>query len=215
LGCRWFSGGTSQPYVWFLSTGLRDLSRSSSAQCGQFQRPVAPHFAPGTQGCGPPPFLAERGPAQGRVPFFSLDAGRPLGLDEVVYRSESETGHRNRAIGHLLRNFDILTEPPDPVVDLYFKQCSVAVTCRDLAVMAATLASQSVIRLRFTAAEINSSRVRNAEEARALRVHGGGIWPRPPRASSTMNCVRVWPLARSPPSSPCCSGASSARARSW
>jgi glutaminase len=41
----------------------------------------------------------------------------------------------------MLRNFDILTEPPEPVVDLYFKQCSVSVNCRNLAVMAATLAN--------------------------------------------------------------------------
>ena len=75
---------------------------------------------------------------------FSLCAGRELMLDEAVYRSESETGHRNRAIGHMLRNFNILTEPPEPVVDLYFKQCSIAVTCRDLATMAATLANRGV-----------------------------------------------------------------------
>ena len=76
--------------------------------------------------------------------MFSAYAGRELGIDEPVYRSESETGHRNRAIGHMLRNFDILTEPPEPVVDLYFRQCSVSVTCRDLAVMAATLANRGV-----------------------------------------------------------------------
>ena len=75
---------------------------------------------------------------------FSLCAGRELTIDETVYRSESETGHRNRAIGHMLRNFDILTEPPEPVVDLYFKQCSISVTCRDLGVMAATLANRGV-----------------------------------------------------------------------
>src|SRR4030095_6559421 len=33
-------------------------------------------------------------------------AGRKLALDDAVYRSESETGHRNRAIGYMLRNFD-------------------------------------------------------------------------------------------------------------
>ena len=71
-------------------------------------------------------------------------AGRELGIDEAVYRSENETGHRNRAIAHMLRNFDMVTEDPIPVVDLYFKQCSVAVTCRDLAVMAATLANRGV-----------------------------------------------------------------------
>jgi glutaminase len=76
--------------------------------------------------------------------MFSLYTGREVGLDKPVYQSESATGHRNRAIGHMLRNFDILTEPPEPVVDLYFKQCSVSVTCRDLGVMAATLANSGV-----------------------------------------------------------------------
>ncbi len=71
-------------------------------------------------------------------------AGRELELDEAVYRSESETGHRNRAIGHMLRNFDMITGDPTPVVELYFQQCSVSVTCRDLAVMAATLANRGV-----------------------------------------------------------------------
>lgn len=75
---------------------------------------------------------------------FSLFAGRDLEIDEEVYRSESETGHRNRAIGHMLRNFDILTTKPDPTVELYFRQCSISVTCRDLGVMAATLANRGV-----------------------------------------------------------------------
>jgi glutaminase len=73
--------------------------------------------------------------------MFSLYVGAEVKVDESVYHSESTTGHRNRAIGHMLRNFDILTEPPEPVVDLYFKQCSLSVNCRDLAVMAATLAN--------------------------------------------------------------------------
>jgi glutaminase len=75
---------------------------------------------------------------------FSLYAGRELGLDETVYRSESETGHRNRAIGHMLRNFDKLTGDPAPTTEIYFKQCSIAVNCRDLGVMAATLANHGV-----------------------------------------------------------------------
>ncbi len=73
--------------------------------------------------------------------MFQNYAGRPLSLDAQVYRSESETGHRNRAIGHMLRNFNILEDDPNPVLDLYFRQCSIAVTCRDLGVMAATLAN--------------------------------------------------------------------------
>jgi glutaminase len=73
--------------------------------------------------------------------LFSLYAGRRVDLDEAVYRSERDTGHRNRAISHMLRNFGILGEDPERAVDLYFRQCSIAVTCRDLAVMAATLAT--------------------------------------------------------------------------
>ena len=75
---------------------------------------------------------------------FSLYAGRELGLDEAVYRSESETGHRNRAIGYMLRNFSILDIDPVPVVELYFRQCSISVTCRDMAIMAATLANRGL-----------------------------------------------------------------------
>ncbi len=75
---------------------------------------------------------------------LSTYAGRELAIDEQVFNSENETGHRNRAIGHMLRNFDILKEDPTPVVELYFQQCSVSVTCRDLALMAATLANRGV-----------------------------------------------------------------------
>jgi glutaminase len=75
---------------------------------------------------------------------LSTYAGRPLAVDEAVYESERGTGHRNRAIGHMLRNFDIITEDPESALDLYFRQCSVAVTCADLALMAATLANGGV-----------------------------------------------------------------------
>jgi glutaminase len=74
--------------------------------------------------------------------FFSSLAGRPLTLDASVYESERATGHRNRAISHLLRNAAVIEEEPGPGLDLYFRQCSIGVTCRDLAVMAATLACQ-------------------------------------------------------------------------
>jgi glutaminase len=75
---------------------------------------------------------------------LSLYAGRRLGLDLDVYRSEAETGHRNRAIAHLLRNFSILEGDPEEPVDLYFQQCSISVTCLDLSLMAAALANGGV-----------------------------------------------------------------------
>ncbi|MEI9865089.1 MAG: glutaminase A [Limisphaerales bacterium] len=76
--------------------------------------------------------------------MFTLYTGSNASVDEAIYRSESETGHRNRAIGHMLRNFDILTSDPTPSVELYFQQCSVSVTARDLGIMAATLANRGV-----------------------------------------------------------------------
>ena len=74
--------------------------------------------------------------------YFSQLAGRPLEIDQEVYASERDTGHRNRAISHLLRNFDVIEGDVEPGLDLYFRQCSIRVTCRDLGVMAATLACQ-------------------------------------------------------------------------
>lgn len=71
-------------------------------------------------------------------------AGRPVEVDEEVYESERNTGHRNRAIGHMLRGFGILDEDPEIALDLYFRQCSVSVDCRDLALMGATLANGGV-----------------------------------------------------------------------
>lgn len=75
---------------------------------------------------------------------LSACAGRALTVDEAVYASERDTGHRNRAIGHLLRNYGILGGDPEPALDLYFRQCAVQVSCRDLALMAATLAGGGV-----------------------------------------------------------------------
>ena len=78
------------------------------------------------------------------VGAISAYAGRPLAIDEAVFESERETGHRNRAIGHMLRNYGIVSEDPEPALELYFKQCSILVDCRDLAMIAATLANGGV-----------------------------------------------------------------------
>lgn len=73
--------------------------------------------------------------------LLSDAAGRELRVDEGVYRSEKEMGHRNRAIGHLLKNVDLIDGEVDEVLDLYFQQCSVLLNARDLATMGATLAN--------------------------------------------------------------------------
>ena len=72
---------------------------------------------------------------------FSTAAGRQLRIDPDVYESERRTGHRNRAIAHLLLNFGLVHDAAERALDVYFKQCSILVTCRDLAMMGATLAN--------------------------------------------------------------------------
>jgi glutaminase len=72
---------------------------------------------------------------------FSVIAGHQLTVDRAVYESERRTGHRNRAIAHLLLNFGLVHEEAEAALDVYFKQCSILLTCRDLAMMAATLSN--------------------------------------------------------------------------
>ncbi|MFJ7748811.1 glutaminase A [Arthrobacter sp. NPDC097144] len=72
---------------------------------------------------------------------YSAFAGRQLSVSERIYRSELKSGHRNHALAYLLRSFDIIESDPAPVIKDYFRQCSVMVNTRDLALMAATLAN--------------------------------------------------------------------------
>src|SRR6478752_546839 len=76
--------------------------------------------------------------------FYSSFAGRDLSLDEDMFASEDRTGNRNRAIGYMLRSFGILDEDPQTTLAVYFRQCSIEVDCRDLSLMAATLADSGV-----------------------------------------------------------------------
>jgi glutaminase len=75
---------------------------------------------------------------------FARYAGRAMDIDEAVFASERETGHRNRAIAHLLRGYGILECSPEAATDLYFRQCSIRVTARDLALMGACIANGGV-----------------------------------------------------------------------
>lgn len=71
---------------------------------------------------------------------ISAFAGRELDVDEAVYQSEHTTGHRNRALAYLTLAAGSLTRDAEDATDVYFRQCSIRVTSKDLAVMGATLA---------------------------------------------------------------------------
>ncbi|HLS00254.1 MAG TPA: glutaminase A [Mycolicibacillus parakoreensis] len=76
--------------------------------------------------------------------FYSACVGRPLDVDDAVYRSERAAGSRNRAIAYMLDSFGVLDGDPDEVLDVYYRQCSLKVTSTDLARMGATLARTGI-----------------------------------------------------------------------
>src|SRR5690606_24637626 len=76
--------------------------------------------------------------------LLSTLAGRDLTIDEKVAASELESSYRNVAIANLLRGYELFEDDPDEIVEGYVRQCSVTVTTKDLAMMAATLAAGGV-----------------------------------------------------------------------
>ncbi|MEQ8833436.1 MAG: glutaminase A [Miltoncostaeaceae bacterium] len=75
---------------------------------------------------------------------LSRCAGHELDVDEEVFRSEIEVGHRNRAIAHMLREFEMIEDDPNLAHEVYLRACATTATCRDLGLMGATLANGGV-----------------------------------------------------------------------
>jgi glutaminase len=75
---------------------------------------------------------------------YNKFAGEKLTVLDEIYKSEAETNFRNRGIAHLLFNSGHLYAEPLECTDVYTKQCSVGVTCKQLAVMGGTLANHGV-----------------------------------------------------------------------
>jgi glutaminase len=73
--------------------------------------------------------------------FYSDFAGRPLSVNQEVFKSEAETNQRNQAIGYLMLAYGYIKTNPLQATDVYTEQCSVNVNAKDLATMAGTLAN--------------------------------------------------------------------------
>jgi glutaminase len=73
--------------------------------------------------------------------YYSDFAGRPLSVNQEVFKSEAETNQRNQAIGYLMYAYGFIKDNPMQATDIYTEQCSVNVNARDLAMMAGTLAN--------------------------------------------------------------------------
>lgn len=113
--------------------------------------------------------LAATSMVQGHTPAMRLNrildmyrrySGRRMFVDTPSYISEQNGGDRNWAISYLLRGFGMMEGDIAQTLDLYLQQCSVIVTCRDLAVMASSLANGGVNPITGERA-IKSSHVRD------------------------------------------------------
>ena len=78
------------------------------------------------------------------VKNMELLSGSKLTLIEELYKSESDTNYNNRSIAWLLKNYDRIYDNPDLALDLYTRQCSMGVTCSQLAIAGATIANRGV-----------------------------------------------------------------------
>lgn len=71
-------------------------------------------------------------------------AGRQLRVDEEIYESELATADRNMGLSYMLKAAGIISCDPAEAVKGYVRQCSILVTVRDLAMMAACLCNAGV-----------------------------------------------------------------------
>ena len=63
-----------------------------------------------------------------------------IAIDEAVARSETATGFRNFALANFMRSWGIVKNAPDRTLGVYFHQCAIAMSCRQLALAGRYLA---------------------------------------------------------------------------
>jgi glutaminase len=76
--------------------------------------------------------------------FRRLCGNESLWYNEEVYASERDTGYRNRALAHFMKDVGVLEGEVEEVLELYFRQCSIQVDCRDIAMLGAVLAFDGI-----------------------------------------------------------------------
>ena len=90
-----------------------------------------------------------------------------LGVSEItrdsqVFQCEVDTGHRNRALAHMMRDNGVLDGPVEPHLELYYHACSMLVDCDMLSYFGALLANGGTT-------PGGTTRVLSPETARLLR----------------------------------------------
>ena len=66
--------------------------------------------------------------------FLRAESGNPtVDIDPEVAASEATHGHRNAALAHFMASCGNLENPVERVLDHYFRQCALTMSCADLA----------------------------------------------------------------------------------
>ncbi|GAA4628602.1 glutaminase [Actinoallomurus vinaceus] len=77
--------------------------------------------------------------------FLRAESGNPaITADRDVADSEAAHGDRNAALAHFMASYGNLENPVPVVLEHYFRQCAVAMSCRDLALAGGFLARRGV-----------------------------------------------------------------------
>ena len=65
--------------------------------------------------------------------IHEITGDKTIGYDETVAASEKEEGYRNVALVNYMKSFGNIENEVEEVLELYFHQCSLAMSCKELA----------------------------------------------------------------------------------
>lgn len=73
-----------------------------------------------------------------------LSDNQNIKINENVYHSERITGDRNRSLAYFMKSYNLIEGNVEDELDVYFMQCSIDVTCKDIANMGCVLANDGI-----------------------------------------------------------------------
>jgi len=74
-----------------------------------------------------------------------LSENPTINYNQKVVQSELENGYRNAALVNFIKSFDNIKHQPEEVLDFYYHQCSVEMSCVDLAKCFQVFANNGII----------------------------------------------------------------------